>query len=97
MSRKDFKTGNIPIELSDWIDAAIRAHRGKRSDTLDLPLMLGIQSRDEYIRLAVAILILATQPERDGKTPLGVVQDLVRRLERARKAEEARGGRPPDS
>lgn len=83
--RRDFKNVNLPVEVADYIDALVKATRGQRTTDLALPLSLGVQSRDEYLRIAVAILILATQPEVNGKQPLKIVQDLVDKLERAAK------------
>ena len=75
MSRRAYKTVNLPREVVDWIDSivnpAVRA--GK-------PGPLGIHSRDEFVRIAVAILGTAIQNPNQNGTPMDTIQSLLRQL-----------------
>lgn len=74
-SRKGFRTVNLPDSLCAWIDSSIRKPDGERP--------LGAKSRDELVRLAVGLVIMATQ-RAPGPPPLRILMDLVRRLEEGR-------------
>jgi len=74
MSRRSYKTINLPRQVVNWIDATLN---GK-------PAPLGITSRDEFVRVAVAILGTALQPAPGGEAPLQVIQGLLRELEKQR-------------
>lgn len=63
---------NLPVEICAWIDRYIADPSGKRP--------IGAQSRDEFVRMAVALVIMATRSE-VSVPPLAILQDLVRRLE----------------
>lgn len=73
MSRRGFRTTNLPIELCEWIDRYVQNPPALRP--------IGVASRDEFIRFAVALVILATQAPGEGVPPLKTVAELVRRLE----------------
>lgn len=75
MSRRAYKTVNLPREVVDWIDSIVSpaVRSGK-------PGPLGIHSRDEFVRIAVAILGTALQPPNQKGTPLDTIQTLLRQL-----------------
>lgn len=74
MSRRSYKTVNLPREVADWIDAILLRPGGAP---------LGITSRDEFVRIAVVVLGAALQP---SPSPLELVQGLARGLEKQRSA-----------
>lgn len=80
MSRRSYKTINLPREVVNWIDDLLDPdRRGGR------PGPLGIESRDEFVRIAVAILGAAiSQDDRNGP-PLVIINRLLFDLERAQR------------
>lgn len=68
MARRRFRTVNLPVEVVGAIDVVIdAAHAGTVGITL---VPLGVQSRDEFVRLAVTILLLGST--KDGTLPTGL-------------------------
>lgn len=65
MSRRSYKTVNLPCEAVDWIDALLAKNKA-----------LGLASRDEFVRLAVAMLGLALSPGQGGP-PLKLFMEMV--------------------
>ncbi|MHB1260289.1 MAG: hypothetical protein ACYC2H_01095 [Thermoplasmatota archaeon] len=77
--RRSYKTINLPVEVVEWIDSLVSPHARKGG-----PGPLGIQSRDEFVRIAVAILGAAIDPDNRDDIPLDYIQALVRQLEEER-------------
>jgi hypothetical protein len=75
MSRRSFKTINLPREVTDWIDALLKGDAARRP--------LGIASRDEFVRIAVALLGMALDDD-DRIPPLESLQELVLALKQNR-------------
>lgn len=63
---------NLPDELCEWIDKYV-------AQTTVRPI--GAQSRDEFVRIAVALVIMSTRAVGDAVPPLKILADLIRRLE----------------
>lgn len=83
MSRRSYKTINLAREVVEWIDDLLDSERLKGR-----PPPLGIGSRDEFVRIAVALLGAALESDRNA-VPLDVIRKYVRELERkARTANE---------
>lgn len=79
-TRSRFAHVNLPTDVLDLIDRIIAdARNGRLDGHTDVPIM--VQSRDEYVRLAVSILLLATIRNQDGISSLSVIEELVDRLE----------------
>jgi hypothetical protein len=83
VSRRSFKTVNLPRELAEWIDAILIPGR---TDPARRPL--GIHSRDEFVRIAVALLGAALQNPATGQIPLASIEKLIHEIEAARGKEE---------
>lgn len=64
---------NLPDELCAWIDSYMKRPDGDRP--------LGVKSRDEFVRVAVGLVIMSTQ-KAPGQPPLRLIMELVQRLER---------------
>jgi hypothetical protein len=79
MSRRRYKTINLPREVANWIDFLLQDEGARRQ--------LGVGSRDEFVRIAVALLGLSLS-HTDVTSPLEVFQCMVQTLE-ARSREEA--------
>ncbi len=77
MSRRSYKTVNLPREVTDWIDTLLAS-----ADRAGKPGPLGITSRDEFVRIAVAILGTALQTPNRTETPLETIQQLVRQFQK---------------
>lgn len=77
MSRRAYKTVNLPRELVDWIDQILRSHRDSGECGL-----LGIASRDEFVRVAVVVLGMACKGQTNTVAPLEKIQALVQALEK---------------
>ncbi|MCA1812294.1 MAG: hypothetical protein LC623_09845 [Halobacteriales archaeon] len=75
MSRRSFKTINLPREVVDWIDSLLKGDGARRP--------LGIASRDEFVRIAVALLGMALE-DQDRIPPLQSLQELVQALNQHR-------------
>jgi hypothetical protein len=73
LSRRGFRTVNLPIELCEWIDKYCDNPPGERP--------LGMASRDEFVRFAVALVIMATKKSDAAVPPLKILAELIRRLE----------------
>ena len=86
--RRSYRTINLPVEVVEWIDSLVSPHSRKSRFG-----PLGIQSRDEFVRIAVAIFGAAIDPENRDDIPLDYVQALVRQLEEER-AKKARTANP---
>ena len=74
MSRRGFRTVNLPIELCEWID--------KYCDNPPDQRPIGVASRDEFVRFAVALVIMATKTSDTAVPPLKILAELIRRLEK---------------
>jgi len=70
MSRRSYKTVNLPSHVVDWTDSTLNGSP------------LGIKSRDEFVRIAVAVLGTALQPPHGGEAPLETVQHLLRQVQK---------------
>jgi len=57
MSRRSYKTVNLPTHVVDWTDSTLNGSP------------LGIKSRDEFVRISVAVLGAALQPPSGGEMP----------------------------
>ncbi|HUR24954.1 MAG TPA: hypothetical protein VM327_02940 [Candidatus Thermoplasmatota archaeon] len=77
MSRRGYKTINLPRELVEWIDEFLNPARRQGR-----PAPLGIGSRDEFVRIAVAILGAALEPNARNQVPIHLIQRIVAELER---------------
>ncbi|MHB1262109.1 MAG: hypothetical protein ACYC2H_10400 [Thermoplasmatota archaeon] len=75
MSRHSYKTVNLPRDVVDWIDTILSSKTGQ-------PGPLGIKSRDEFVRVAVAILGTALRSPNRSETPLDTIQQLVRHFQK---------------
>ena len=83
MSRRSFKTVNLPREVAEWIDAILVPGR---TDPVHRPL--GIHSRDEFVRIAVALLGAALQNPATGQIPLASIEKLIAGIEAERRKAE---------
>jgi len=73
-----YKTVNLPRELVDWIDHLLRSHRRRGGCG-----PLGIASRDEFVRVAVAVLGMALRNPALDQVPLERVWRLYVRWKHA--------------
>lgn len=76
--RRRFRSVNLPEDTIEYIDRIIE--RNSPEGSPDLKIAAGVQSRDEFVRLAVAVLIMALTRE-SSAPPLEVIRDLARRLD----------------
>jgi hypothetical protein len=70
---------------------AVRGRAGRQAGSASIqaaspggPPIYGVQSRDEYVRLAVSVFMIATAQNDSTAAPLEIIRDLVAKLERAR-------------
>lgn len=70
MSRRSYKTINLPRAVVAWIDSVVGSRESKP---------LGIESRDEFVRIAVVVLGLALQTP-SGPAPIEQVRQMVQAL-----------------
>ena len=81
--RKSYKTVNVSREVVEWIDALLKKEGAKAAREELAPL--GITSRDEFVRIAIAFLGAALYRNDQQEIPLDVVRRLVEQLEERRK------------
>lgn len=77
MSRRKWKTVNVPTEFIEWLDEQLAP--GK-ADPKKAPY--GITSRDQWFQFAGALLAATLVNPKTGKVPLEQIQEL---LDEARK------------
>jgi hypothetical protein len=82
--RRSYRSTNLPKELAEWLDQQVHGGAdGKKGGPGGGPWgrILGVQSRDEAVRLAIAVLALALHRDETGVPSLQRVQDIVTALE----------------
>ena len=77
MTRRGYRTINLPEETVRWLDALFRGENAPRP--------LGIASRDEAVRIALAIFGALLLPREGATLPPDVAAAILRELERMRK------------
>jgi hypothetical protein len=80
MSRRSYKTVNLPREVANWIDLLLQDAAVRRQ--------LGVGSRDEFVRIAVALLGLSLH-HASITSPLETFHSMVQALEERSRREAA--------
>lgn len=80
MSRHRYKTVNLPRDVANWVDFLLQDDAVRRQ--------LGVSSRDEFVRIAVALLGLSLSHV-GGASPLEVFRSMVQALEESSRGDSA--------
>jgi hypothetical protein len=75
MSRRTYKTVNLPLELACWMDQVLADESPN-----GIARALGVHSRDEFVRVAVAVLALGCGRSHFDLPPLAAISEVVARL-----------------
>ena len=80
MARRGVMGANLPLAVARWIDDATSGDpERQRRAGLDPPL--SIASRDEFVRVAVAVFVMSLRHAGQARPPLEVVQELARAIQ----------------